>query len=256
MESGTKSNLCVMWLQECLSSFKESTFPTLFAGEDDLHEYQEKLLSAACMGDQETCRRIIDDISKNSTASQLNILKIILPVIYKIESDWLSDRRNFSDTLLAFWNIEQLIKNHSDKISGLIKPFTNFKNPLSILLAPAPGCEHTIGVFAVFNHFRSQGYTPVMLNKVTRGSIIDIVTSDYFDYIGISVGHDEGLDGLTDLLIDLRSTSINPAIKIIVGGNIFTLPKSEYSWIGADFLATSPEDAFAYCLTSSQSNSH
>lgn len=256
MKSGTKSNLCVEWLKECFSSLKESTFSTPYTGEYDLLEYHEKLLFAACTGDQESCHRTIEEIFEKKSASQPNILQIILPVIYKIEKDWLTDRRNFSDTLFAFWNIEQLIKNHNDQISAPAKSFTNFKNSFSILLTPAPECEHTIGVFSAFNYFQSQGYTPTILNKATRESIINSVASNHFEFIGISVGHDAGLDGLVDFLTAIRSISINPFIRIIIGGNIFTLPKSEYSWIGADFLAISPEDAFAYCLASSQMNLH
>lgn len=67
------------------------------------------------------------------------------------------------------------------------------------------------------------------------------------DYIGISVGHDEGLAGLSEFIALLRQESRARDVRILVGGNVFSHPTSQYVWLGADFVALNVEDALTYC---------
>ena len=54
--------------------------------------------------------------------------------------------------------------------------------------------------------------------------------------------------GLADHIKNFRSVSKNPSIRIILGGNVFDMRASEYDWIGADYIAYSPNEALQYCL--------
>jgi hypothetical protein len=45
----------------------------------------------------------------------------------------------------------------------------------------------------------------------------------------------------------LRQKSRNPSVKIILGGNVFLSPRTQYDWLGADYVALSVEDALGYC---------
>lgn len=256
MRPPSDSRHCEPWLREALSALKRSTQNRMREHDERLRAHHDQLLAAACAGDQAMCRRIIDETRQRQQPEPPNIVELVLPLVYRIETDWLHDRRSFSDTLFAFWNLQQLLQHHHDRQHTRLDPFDNIHHRRSMLLSPAPGCQHSIGTLAVADFFRSHGWKTTALTDSTHRAIVNTLSSSEYDFLGLSVGHDEGLDGLADFLYEVRACSRNAALRILVGGNIFTLSKSEYSWIGADFLATSPMDALAYCMASFQSHPH
>ncbi len=254
MRPPPRPNLCEQWLHDSLLAFQRSTQSQAIPQEDTFCEHHEQLLAAAYRGSQEECLGVIQDIAPASNPP--NIIQLILPVVYRIELHWLNDRKSFSDTLLAFWCLQQLLKHHNDRHQTHWDAFANTPAARNILLSPAPGCGHSIGTLAVADFFRSSNWNTTVLIDTDHRLIVDTLSSHEFDFVGLSVGHDAGLDGLVDFLHTLRAHSRNPALQILVGGNIFTLAKSEYTWIGANFVAHSPMDALAYCMTSSPSQPH
>jgi len=163
----------------------------------------------------------------------------------------LSDERDYNATLSSFWCLQKLLEYSELEFPN--KPLA--KTDLTqgkVVLATAPGCQHNLGILVVSDYFRSWGWQSVTLLDTTRELLLQEVRDTSIDFLGLSVGHDAGLKGIPELLQELRLISINPALKIFVGGNIFDLSVEEYDWIGCDCLVTSPQDALQFCSSYTQ----
>ena len=257
MRSVSNSSTCEQWLQGSLMAFKKSASDLHGSASRNVRARNEQLMTAICIGDLNRCDQVLAELSQVDPDRQINVIQLVLPLIYQIESDWLSDRRNYGDTLEAFWNLQQWVERHQKRSSETLTRPSNPHHFPRVLLSTAPGCDHNLGILTVSHFFREQGLTSAqVLTDGKRESVLDALTEHEFDFLGLSVGHDAGLDGLIDFLSESRAISRNHRLKIFLGGNIFTLPQSEYSWIGADHLAYRPEDAFAYCMSVAQPKPH
>jgi len=117
----------------------------------------------------------------------------------------------------------------------------------NVLLAAAPNSQHVFGLSIVTESFQGAGWHTTTLTDGDPGRILQVAEDLCLDYIGISVGHDEGLAGLAEFIALLRQKSRVCDVRILVGGNVFSHPTSQYVWLGADFVALNVEDALAYC---------
>lgn len=256
MRTAPHLSACEQWLQESLAALKRSATGSFRPAALDLPGIHEQLLQAICSGDPHQPDLVLQSLACSSPDQPVNVVQLVFPLIHQLENDWLTEKRNYSDTLQAFWNLQQWMERHLRRPSG---GFPNRAHPQidsRVLLSTAPGCEHNLGILAVSHFFQAQGLHAQVLTDGKRHAIVDALTSKEFDFLGLSVGHDAGLDGLIDFLNELRFASRNPRLRIFIGGNIFTMPHSEYAWIGADFLAHGPEDAFTYCLSVAQPKLH
>jgi methanogenic corrinoid protein MtbC1 len=246
--------LCEQWLHDALSAFKQSAPMRGLQKGSDAGSLQQQLLSAACAGNQARCVQLMNALLKHPASTQHQLMSIVLPVVYQIEQDWREDRRDYSTTLFAFWNLQQMLHHHLEHPTP--PPSISSRHAGQILITPAPGCQHNLGVHAVADFFRHQGWPTQMLISGQRDAILERIGQQPFEFIGLSVGHDEGLDGLADFLKACRRHSANPGMQIMIGGNIFTLSQSAYAWLGADFVATDPGAAHAFCLARTSPKPH
>ncbi len=246
---------CERWLQDALSAFKKSAPATSQKGQE-IQELQRQLLNATYTGQQAHCHRLIEDYQNQHPQCSPSLLTIVLPVVYQIEQDWREDRKDFNATLFAFWNLQQVLQQQIERQP--ITPANTDMNPQMshMLIAPAPNCAHNLGVYAVTDFFRRLGWSPHMLSEGARPLILSRIRQRHYDFLALSVGHDAGLDGLVDFIHECRTSSANTALRILVGGNIFTLPQSAYAWMGADHIAADLKDAYAYCRVSGSAKPH
>ncbi len=246
--------LCEQWLHDALTAFKQSALLTRHQAEGHAEKLQRQLLNAACAGQQALCHRLIVAFQNKHPAAQHPLMSIVLPVIYQIEQDWREDRRDYSTTLFAFWNLQQVLQQNIDSPPAHRSAMTS--HSAQVLIAPAPDCEHNLGIYAVADFFRTQGWPTQMLVDARPQVLLERISRQHVDFLGLSVGHDAGLDGLADFLQECRKRSAHPKMRILLGGNIFTLRKSSYAWLGADLVALDPAEAHAFCQTHTSTKPH
>jgi methanogenic corrinoid protein MtbC1 len=168
----------------------------------------------------------------------------IIPALEELESAWLAGRISYTDTIYGLW----LAKRRLDGIDGPAPPMTRAGSAWgNVLLAAAPNSQHVFGLSIVTESFQGAGWHTTTLTDGYQEKIIEAAKELSLDYIGISVGHDEGLAGLSEFIALLRQESRARDVRILVGGNVFSHPTSQYVWLGADFVALNVEDALTYC---------
>ena len=241
------SDACKQWLQDALRSLGAARALDLPAT-TDLALSQERLLAAVCAGDRARAQRICEVHDRDSGQPRASVMDLILPAVHRIEMQWLGGERSYSEVLHAFWHLQHLLQA-PDERAGPPLPDAIPAAQGRVVLATAPGCEHTLGVLVVSESFRSWGWEVHTVLEGSRPALIQEVMRRSIDVLGLSVGHDAGLQGLADLLRELRASSRNPALQIMLGGNVFDMPPAQYDWIGADHVAASPHDALQFCAS-------
>ena len=254
MNINSASDNCTQWLQNSLRSLKtdpvEERDPST-----DLVLPRQQLLEALYGRDLVAAQRICQEFDELRAWTQSSVRDLILPSVYALEQEWLVDRRDYNETLTAFWYLQQLLerpKNRPNHPSSVRSTSVQGRT----VFATAPGCQHNLGVLVVSDYFRSWGWQVSTLLEGRREVLVREVSSQTIDFLGLSVGHDAGLKGMPELIQELRACSCNSAMKILIGGNIFDMPVGEYAWIGADCLVSTPLDALQYCASIAHHRTH
>ncbi|MEJ1937739.1 cobalamin B12-binding domain-containing protein, partial [Nostoc sp. NIES-2111] len=104
-----------------------------------------------------------------------------------------------------------------------------------ILLATAPGEQHTFGLSMVESFFRASGW------DVTSDPDLDpakLVGLRRYGIIGFSLSSETRLEALSACIRAVRRASRNPGIGVMVGGHLFIERPELVAIVGADLTAT------------------
>jgi methanogenic corrinoid protein MtbC1 len=107
-----------------------------------------------------------------------------------------------------------------------------------VLLAPAPGEQHTFGLLMVVQCFHRAGWQVWDHFPASGDELVDLVRGERFDVIGLSASCDRWLDALAPTIQSIRRASRNQAIRVMVGGQLFTERPELVTYVGADGTAS------------------
>lgn len=254
MDDPLNTSACADWLEDALRGLKGKGNGPLVPSTGWASQRHELLL-AVHRGDLAVAQEICQTHDQRRSQAGSCVVELILPTVHQVEKQWLSDAWAYNDVLFAFWNLQQLLLRRQD--AGAPKrQWMGSASHGSAVFAPAPGNDHNLGALVVSEHFRACGWQVDTLLEGRKETLLQWVSERSVDVLGLSVGHDAALFGLGDLLLELRAASRHPAIRILIGGNVFEAAAAHYDWLGADCLAVTPEDALRYCASLAQRQNH
>lgn len=138
------------------------------------------------------------------------------PAARRLGQLWESDECDFMEVTLAIGRLQRLLRVFAPTPVGV-----DLDAGRRLLLAPAPGEQHTFGLSVVGDVFRQGGWdVQVQLETDGQDLLLD-VGQGWFDAAGFTVAAEERLDALTALIKRVREASINPRLCIMVGGSLF-----------------------------------
>lgn len=207
------------------------------------------MLQLAVHGDLEALIRLMTTLEGSPDKSVLN--PRLSAVIADIEDQWQRDRLDYDQVLQGFWTIRRALelKIARTQMHDLIASPTQ-ANRGPVLFASVPGGEHVLGALSVADHFVLNHWQVDTCLGATREVLLERVRAKPFQLIGLTVGTDAELEGLADLIIDIRTRVAPQSTPIVLGGNVFVLPDHEYRWLGANFIAQTVDDAIHFALQS------
>jgi methanogenic corrinoid protein MtbC1 len=112
-----------------------------------------------------------------------------------------------------------------------------------VMIASAPGSEHLLGPLIVSEFFRKEGWQVVLEISPSVNELVHAVSNEWFDAIGLSVSIQPQLNGLSELISQIKNRSRNPRIAVLLGGPIFTIQNFEAADFGAGAICTNAQDA-------------
>lgn len=167
-------------------------------------------------------------------------LDLLAPTARLLGQMWTEDRCSFSEVTLGLCRLQQVLRQLSTLFDDEPEPAASTS---SVLLTPVPGEQHTFGLLMLEEFYRRGGWDTVLLMPGGDGEICAAVSHDWFSAAGISVSCSFSQDALRTLIGDMRRSSRNPDIAILVGGRAFGADQELAFAVGADATAVDGREA-------------
>jgi methanogenic corrinoid protein MtbC1 len=158
-------------------------------------------------------------------------LELFAPVARHLGDLWADDRCDFTSVTIGLCGLQQLVLDGSHSFA----PRLGRQGPdRRILLAPVPGEQHSFGLVTVGEFFRRHGWDVCSATGASASELIAMVRKQWFSMVGLSLAGDGRLEPLATLIRDIRRTSRNPQVGLLVGGRLFTEQPELAALVGAD----------------------
>jgi methanogenic corrinoid protein MtbC1 len=165
--------------------------------------------------------------------------ELFAPAARRLGDWWLEDRITFTDVTVGLCRLQQLVHELSDRFA----PHDPGPDAPSILLAAAPGEQHVFGLTLMGEVFRRGGWRVSLVQEATAGELIDMVRTEVFAVIALSLTDERFYPETLKLAPKLRRGSANPGAVLMVGGPAFSEAPARISEIGADLSAATAQEA-------------
>ena len=218
--------------QDTKRKFEFSTSPRLVGGttfikQAALDPTQVKLLADAAVLSMDETRKILTNWRRQGQSLEDIYLYGIAQSTRLIGELWSSDELDFANGNIAYSHLHLAMIELSAEFLSEGKAEAN---GFSILLMTEPGSQHGMGVFMLGEFFRRSGW------RVTLASPQDIedfkrwFLSDWFDAVVLSISTDRQIDHIAKAVSDLNAATVNPHLKIFVGGPMASISPDRLNW--------------------------
>lgn len=185
--------------------------------------------------DGEASAAHVDSVRADGATLEAIYLELLAPTARRLGALWEADLCDFTEVTVGLWRLQKVLYDLSPDFLGQACP----PNGRRAILAPAPGSQHTFGLFMVAEFFRRAGWDVWGQPTVSETEIIDRAHREWFDLVALSVGCDLHIEGLASVILDIRRSSRNPGIAVMVGGPVFVAHPEYFELVGAD--GTAPD---------------
>ncbi len=174
-------------------------------------------------------------------------LDVLAPAARRLGDLWTEDVCTFTEVTEGLGRLQEVLRTF-DTPGPLVVPA--FKEPQQILLAACPGEQHTFGLAMLAAFFRKAGWHVRYETNLSAADLVHAVSRAWFSVVGLSASGDRQLDALAASIQALRRKSSNRAVRIMVGGKVFTDRPELAAQVGADATAFDGRQAVhvAQCL--------
>ena len=188
----------------------------------------------------------VDDFLDTGLSTEDIFLELLTPAAQYLGSQWDDDRMDFSQVNLG------LVRLHSiaNEIRFTIKSDQFSKAKVRrVLIASAPASMHMLGTTIVADFFRKEDWQVVVAISSSANELIQTVSNEWFDVLGLSLSIDQQLTGLADLIDQFKSLSLNPRIVVLLGGPIFAVKKLDANDFGANGICDNAKHAVSLAVS-------
>lgn len=185
--------------------------------------------------DAAACAAFVEAVQARGVSLQQIFLDLLAPAARLLGVFWERDECDFTEVTVGLWRIQNLVFDLD--LGSPTAPRMRERSQRRAMLAAVPGSQHTLGLMMVAEFFRQAGWDVWMDPGASADELLRIAHRDAFDVIGLSAGDETQIDGLTSVILNLRTASKNQAVGLMVGGPIFLLQPDLVAKVGADFTA-------------------
>jgi MerR family transcriptional regulator, light-induced transcriptional regulator len=181
--------------------------------------------ASAYVGERRACGESLEAI----------YLDLLAPTARTLGEMWEADLCDFTQVTLALWRLQQVLHQLRPEFQD------EGRNDISdrqALLVPVFGEQHTFGLSMVTDFFRRAGWNVWSTPLAARSELVQIVSSEWFAVVGLSLSSEIHLDELTGHIRTIRRSSRNADVVVMVGGPVFTANPDFVGRVGADLTAS------------------
>ncbi len=168
-------------------------------------------------------------------------LDLLAPTARELGIRWEDDECSFVDVTVALGRLQRVLRDLSQLFQS--EAVTMPDSEGHVLLTCLPGEQHTLGLILVAEFLMRDGFRVLVGSPWSEEDLLDQVRTEWFDVIGFSAGCDSKLSTLKREIARIRKASRNPDVRILVGGQVFSLEHELVTRVGADAWAPNAKEA-------------
>jgi MerR family transcriptional regulator, light-induced transcriptional regulator len=142
---------------------------------------------------------------------------------------WTDDKADFVDVTIGLSRLQRLVHVFED-----LGQVPDYDDKRRVLLAAAPGEQHSLGSSIVQKFLRAGGWHVWSCHTSHVAEPADIVALEWFAVVGFSVGADTNVQSLRQAIALVRQRSLNRKVGIMVGGSAVSRRPELVAELGAD----------------------
>ena len=186
----------------------------------------------------------IDSLIARGVSVDAVLVDLLAPTARVLGEYWESDRCDFVDVTMGLWRLQEIVHELAARLPAATRPGVRWR----ALFTPMPEDQHSFGSILLDEIFAREGWFTDRLSDISASELLDRVSADWFDLVGLTVGCESHMAALPSLITAVRNISANPQICVMVGGRIFVEAPARAAEVGAD--GTAPDARLAVQVAS------
>ena len=192
--------------------------------------------------DQKAVHDRVDALRTEGRSLESIYLNIFAPAACRLRDLWSDDFCGIADVTLALCTLQGILRHYATDFYAEVATLETGMRAL--LVSPSEKRSHialpTFGLLLMSEFFRREGWDAWIERDLTSGSFRGAVVGEWFDLVEVLATSDEQLDEITSGIRAIRRGSPNPAIGVIVCGQVFIDHPEFVRLVGADLMAADP----------------
>jgi methanogenic corrinoid protein MtbC1 len=197
-------------------------------------ELAERLLRILLDERTDTAIDFIDRLLIADVPFEVVLDELLSPVARKLGKLWDDDQLSFVEVTIAMTRLQQTLRSYGPSMAPEMNAAVQQRR---IFITAVPGETHTFGATVAEAFFVRDGWDVVTEVGLSRSEMLEWVRQDWFDVIGVTASIDASLGQLGSLVRRLREASLNPEVKVVLGGAAFLVDPRKALSFGSDIEA-------------------
>ena len=184
------------------------------------------------------CIAYVELLRANGLPLETIFLDVMAPAARWLGTLWTEDLRSFTEVTLALGTLQRVFRHFASEFA---------KNyPLlparRALLVPAPGEQHTFGLFVVETFLHRAGWQVDTMANYDSLAVRDYLAANPVQLVGISLSCERFLEETSAAVEMVREESADHGVAMMVGGKVFHGAPDLARELGADATAADAEE--------------
>ena len=199
--------------------------------------------SIVLQGSTDEAIAFMRDLHASGISADSIYLDLLAPSARYLGELWTTERSDFVEVTVALHRLQDLAHKFSAYLRGMDDAQTVLLAGPRALCVAMPGEQHVFGAQLVGEFLRRARWDVWDAPGATEPDIISLLAREWFTIVGISVSTLDQPEVLAGLVRRVRRASLNPDLRVMVGGLPFDEHPERAALVGADATARDGRDA-------------
>jgi methanogenic corrinoid protein MtbC1 len=173
-------------------------------------ELTRRLLSK----DTAEARAYVADLQRRKFSQARILVDLFGPAARKLGDLWVADKCDFVAVTLGVSRLKGLTAEFCGDDSA---PGPSVRRAPRVLLSPCPGEAHDFGIVTISHFLQADGWA---VTRANPDNLMDRLATEPFEVMGLSISSERNAGRLESSISAIRKASINPDIRIMLGGSL------------------------------------
>jgi MerR family transcriptional regulator, light-induced transcriptional regulator len=218
------------WLDSTSLTHVQTAHRSRLISAADVEEFTRLSLSA----DAHELLDFVDHCLESGSSVETIYVELLAPAARKLGEYWEEDSEDFVGVTMGLWRIQEILR----ELTLRIPPKSHSSHgQRTALFSPMPGEQHSFGTLMISECFQRAGWDTDVLIEPTQSELTAKFAKHHYDLIGLTVSCDCSTGALSSLVNTIKAVSVNPHIRIMIGGRVVNEQPSLVVDCGADATA-------------------